>query len=162
MITGTGSIATVGAGNLVLHGSNGFTRLSVNSGMVTFGSNTARRVEGIALAHRAMLAAGTAGFVLANAIITGCAETLNNGTGSFILNGAISGPGSIAKVGSGILVFKATTALLGLASKPAPSLLDAALPPAAAQSRSPEHDARGRRKRLDADECGDHRARRHA
>lgn len=115
MITGTGSIATVGAGNLVLHGSNGFTRLSVNSGMVTFGSNTARRVEGIALAHRAMLAAGTAGFVLANAIITGCAETLNNGTGSFILNGAISGPGSIAKVGSGILVFKATTALLGLA-----------------------------------------------
>ena len=115
VVSGPGSIAKVGSGNLVLNAANSFSGLGVNMGIVTLGTNTAGGTGGIALADGTTLAAGVSGLVLANAVSTAGVGTLNSGSGMFTLNGIVSGPGSIAKAGSGNLVLNGINGFAGLA-----------------------------------------------
>ncbi len=115
IVGGPGSIAKVGSGNLVLNGANGFTGLAVNAGTATLGTNTAGGIGSIALADGTTLAAGVGGLVLANAVATAGVGTLDSGSGVFTLSNVVSGPGSIAKAGSGNLVLNAANSFTGLA-----------------------------------------------
>ena len=112
-ITGPGSIIKVGAGNLMLNGSNGFAGLSVNTGTVTLGTSTAVGVGGIALANGTTLVAGVSGLVLANSIETAGTDTVDT-AGVFTMNGAISGSGTISKIGSGNLALNGSNSFAGL------------------------------------------------
>jgi outer membrane autotransporter protein len=103
-ITGAGSISQVGQGNLVLNGNNSFNNLGINRGTVTLGSNTAGGRGGISINNNATLAAGVSGLVVANAIQTTGAGTIDSGTGTFTLSGNIGNVGSITKTGTGTLI----------------------------------------------------------
>lgn len=113
-ITGPGSISKAGSGNLVLNGSNTFTGLAVNAGTVTVGSNTAAGIGDIALADGTTLA-GNSGVVLANTVSAAGTDTIDSGAGVFTLAGPITGPGSVAKAGSGNLVLNGNNSFAGLA-----------------------------------------------
>ena len=112
--TGIGALSKQGAGNLALNGANSFAGLNIVAGSVTLGSNTAGGTGGIALADGTTLAAGVTGLVLANTVSTAGVGTLDSGAGAFTLNGTVSGPGNIAKVGSGNLVLNGVNSFTGL------------------------------------------------
>ena len=102
-ITGAGSLSSIGSGNLVLNGNNGFTNLGINTGTVTVGTNTAAGIGSIAMANNTVLAADVSGLVLANVITTAGNSTVDTAAYIFTLDGQISGAGSLTKIGSGIL-----------------------------------------------------------
>ena len=113
-IVGPGSLTTTGTGNLVLNAGNSFTNLSIAAGTVTLGTSTSAGTGSISLADGVTLAAGGPGLVLANAITTAGAATINGGTGMFTINGAIAGPGSITTTGSGNLVLNGNNSFTNL------------------------------------------------
>ena len=115
-IFGPGSISQVGAGNLVLNGTNSYTNLGINQGTVTIGNASAVGNGLIAINNNATLAAGASGIVLANAITTTANGIIDAGPlGSvFTLNGAINGAGSISQVGAGNLVLNGNNSYVNL------------------------------------------------
>jgi len=112
-IDGDGSISQVGAGNLVLNGNNSFNNLGINQGIVTLGTDTAGGAANIAINNNATLAAGVSGLVVANAIQTTGAATINSGSGTFTLTGPITDVGGITKTGSGTLILTGTSSYTG-------------------------------------------------
>ena len=117
-IAGPGSITKIGSGSLALTGNNSFVNLGISTGTVVVGSNTAAGLGGISLANGTQLFAGGPGVVLANAISTAGAGRIGVNSGLFTLNGPISGPGSITKVGAGNLVLNGNNSFtdLGIAA----------------------------------------------
>ncbi|TRW16728.1 beta strand repeat-containing protein [Glacieibacterium frigidum] len=113
-ISGAGSISATGAGNLVLNGNNSFTNLGINAGTVTVGTNTAAGVGAIAINDGAILAAGADGLALANAIFTTGSGRVDQGPGTFTLNGDIAGAGSISSIGAGNLVLNGNNSFVNL------------------------------------------------
>ena len=122
-ISGPGSITSSGTGNLVLNGNNSFTNLGIKAGTVTVGTNTAAGSGGISLNAGTTLAAGTSGLVVVNGISTAGLGTINNGGGTFTLNGPIQGPGSLTSTGAGTLVLGGTSSFAGPATVAAGTLL---------------------------------------
>ncbi len=113
-IDGAGSISTVNTGNLILNGNNAFTNLGIGAGTVTVGTNTAAGIGAIAMASNTTLAAGVSGLVLANNITTAGNGIINQGTGTFTLNGVIDGAGSISTVNFGNLILNGNNAFTNL------------------------------------------------
>ncbi len=113
-ISGAGSISQIGTGNLVLNGNNSFNGLGINQGTVTVGTNTAAGASFIVINDGAILAAGTSGLVLANAVETTGGGRIDSGPGVFTLNGDISGAGSISQIGTGNLVLNGNNSFNGL------------------------------------------------
>ncbi|WP_185965165.1 autotransporter-associated beta strand repeat-containing protein [Glacieibacterium frigidum] len=113
-IGGAGSISAIGTGNLVLNGNNSFTNLGINQGTVTVGTNTAAGIGGIALNDGTILAAGADGLALANDIVTTGSGRVNQGPGTFTLNGDIGGAGSISAIGTGNLVLNGNNSFVNL------------------------------------------------
>ncbi|PZN92551.1 MAG: hypothetical protein DCF31_15990, partial [Alphaproteobacteria bacterium] len=112
-IDGAGSISSIGLGTLVLNGDNSFTNLGINQGTVTVGTNTAAGIGGISINNNATLAAGVSGLVIANAVTTTGAGTIDSGPGVLTLIGAIGGAGGIAKTGDGMLTLTGTSTYTG-------------------------------------------------
>ncbi len=112
-INGAGSISSVGTGNLVLNGNNGFTDLGINQGTVTVGTNTAAGVGSININDNATLAAGVSGLVLANDITTTGSGTIDSGAVLLTLDGSIGGAGGITKTGAGTLTLTGTSIYTG-------------------------------------------------
>jgi fibronectin-binding autotransporter adhesin len=105
LVEGAGSISTINTGNLILNGSNSFVNLGIGTGgTVTVGTNTAGGVGGIAIANNSTLAAGVSGLVLTNRITTLGNGIIDQGTGTFTLNGLIEGAGSISTINIGNLI----------------------------------------------------------
>ena len=114
VVGGAGSIRKISAGNLILNGANGFNGLDLAAGTVTVGTTTSAGIGGIGLADGTTLAAGVSGLVLTNAITTAGIGTINSGPGVLSLNGVISGPGSIGKIGAGNLNLGGANGFSGL------------------------------------------------
>ncbi|WP_426166330.1 autotransporter-associated beta strand repeat-containing protein [Sandarakinorhabdus sp. DWP1-3-1] len=121
-IGGAGSISQVGTGTLVLNGDNSFADLGINQGTVVVGSNTAAGIGSININNNATLAAGMSGLVLANAVTTTGAGTIDTGPGVLTMTGAIGGDGGIAKTGSGTLTLTGTSTYTGATSVDAGNL----------------------------------------
>ncbi|MEW6257473.1 MAG: autotransporter-associated beta strand repeat-containing protein [Pseudomonadota bacterium] len=104
-LTGGGALAKTGAGTLTLSLANshsGGTTLS--GGRLVLGNRDALGSGALTFAQDASLAT-TGGFTLANAMAfaTGATGTLDTGSFTVTLNGALSGAGRLEKTGSGTL-----------------------------------------------------------
>ncbi len=114
VISGDGALTKVLSGNLILTGDNSYTGgTALNAGTITVGSNTALGTGRLTMAGGTTLASGAANLVLANAITTLGAGTVDTTANVFTLNGVIDGAGSISKVGSGTLVLGGDNAYSG-------------------------------------------------
>ena len=113
VVSGPGSV--ISTDTLVLNGVNSFTGLTISGGSVTIGNNSAPGNGTIALANGTTLAAGVPGLVVSNAVTTAGTGTLDVGAYGFVVLGAVSGPGSITKTGSGSLaLYNVTNSFNGL------------------------------------------------
>ncbi len=114
VIGGTGTLAKIGTGTLVLNGANSYAGgTALNAGTIRVGNNSALGTGTLTMADGTTLASGAADLVLANAITTLGAGTVDTTANVFTLNGVIDGAGSISKVGSGTLVLGGDNAYSG-------------------------------------------------
>ncbi len=114
VILSAGALTKVQSGTLVLNGANSFTGgTALNAGTITLGNNTALGTGTLAMADGTTLQSGVDGLVVANAITTAGVGTVNPGALTLTLNGVISGAGSIAKNGSGLLILNGANSYAG-------------------------------------------------
>jgi autotransporter-associated beta strand protein len=113
VISGAGSLLKVGEGTLALTNANSFDGLDITDGTVSVFTNTSAGIGGITMANNTTLEAGADNLVLANAIETLGAGTVNTNAFTFTLDGVISGAGSILKVGEGTLVLNGDNGYVG-------------------------------------------------
>ena len=100
----TGSLTKIGEGTLVLNGFNSSSGLTVDSGTVRIGRESAPGRGGIALAGGTTLQSGAANLALSNAVSVSGNASLDVRTGEALtLTGIISGTGAVSKTGSGTL-----------------------------------------------------------
>ncbi|MBU6165279.1 MAG: autotransporter-associated beta strand repeat-containing protein [Alphaproteobacteria bacterium] len=113
VIDGAGSLAKIGAGTLVLNGTNAYTGgTNVAAGTVTAGTNTAFGTGTVTLANATIVNTNASNLVFANAFSIGNA-TVDSGATSVTLNGVVSGAGQLTKVGSGTLILNAANSYTG-------------------------------------------------
>jgi autotransporter-associated beta strand protein len=113
-ISGTGTIAKAGTGTLVLNTANSYAGgTALGAGTIAVGNDGALGSGALAMAGGTRLAAGAAGLSLANAISTAGVGTIDTGASTLTLTGVISGPGSIAKAGTGTLVLAGANTYAG-------------------------------------------------
>ena len=111
---GPGSFKQIGTGNLILNGNNSYVGgLTIVQGTVTLGSSTAGGTGAITINDGATLAAGAAYLIVANAVVTAGAGIVDTKALTFTLGGAITGAGSIVKVGTGNLILNGSNSFAG-------------------------------------------------
>ncbi|WP_313670916.1 autotransporter-associated beta strand repeat-containing protein [Sandarakinorhabdus sp.] len=113
VVSGT-SLTKIGGGELVLNSANTYAGgTTLTMGRITVGNNAALGTGALAMADGTTLGAGANNVVLANAISTAGVGTVDTGTNTLTLAGVVSGPGSIAKVGTGNLVLNGANTYAG-------------------------------------------------
>jgi fibronectin-binding autotransporter adhesin len=123
VVSGTGPLGKAGSGNLVLNGVNTYTGgTALNAGTITVANNSALGTGALAMAGGTTLtssvnntaSSNNQNVTLANAISTAGVATINTAAPrTIILDGVISGAGSIAKAGDGVLVLNAANTYAG-------------------------------------------------
>jgi len=119
----SGTSLTKNSGNLVLNAANTYTGgTSLNAGTITVGNNAALGTGALAMADGTTLntkvnagtTTNTQTVALANTISTAGVGTVNVDTGlTLILNGTVSGAGSVNKTGAGLLVLGSQNSFAG-------------------------------------------------
>jgi outer membrane autotransporter protein len=146
-LTGPGRLTKRGAGTLVLDGSGSYAGgTALDAGILRVGDNDALGSGPLASADGTTLRSGAPGLTLGNAIELGAgASTLDSAGNVFTLTGVLSGPGAIAKTGSGTAVLTASSSFTGGAAVAAGTLVvgDAASPQAALSGGGPVSVAAG-------------------
>ncbi|MEI6486416.1 MAG: autotransporter-associated beta strand repeat-containing protein [Sphingomonadales bacterium] len=113
VISGAGSIAKIGSGNLLLNGANSYQGgTALNAGTITVGNNSALGSGLVTMANATTLAAGANNLVVGNAFSIGNA-TVDTGTNNFTLSGNVGGAGLLSKVGSGNLILSGNNSYSG-------------------------------------------------
>lgn len=114
VIAGAGSLAKIGAGDLTLSNANGYSGgTALQAGSITVTNDGALGTGGLTMTGGTTLNAGAANLVLANAVTTLGAGTVNTNAFTFTLNGVIDGAGSIVKTGAGNLVLNGANSYAG-------------------------------------------------
>ncbi|WP_156255167.1 autotransporter-associated beta strand repeat-containing protein [Sandarakinorhabdus oryzae] len=114
VISGAGSLAKIGSGNLILTGANSYAGgTALDAGTITVGSNTALGTGTLTMADATTLAAGADGLTVGNAVVTNGVGTIDTAANVFTLSGVISGAGSLAKIGSGNLILTGANSYAG-------------------------------------------------
>ncbi|WP_166430657.1 beta strand repeat-containing protein, partial [Polymorphobacter arshaanensis] len=105
VVSGTGPMNKIGTGTLTLNNSNTYTGpTNLNFGTINVGTNTALGTGQLNMAGGTILQAGVSGLVMTNTIATLAGGRIDQGSGTFQLNGVISGVGSISTIGTGNLI----------------------------------------------------------
>ncbi|QXQ05438.1 autotransporter-associated beta strand repeat-containing protein [Sphingosinicellaceae bacterium] len=114
VITGPGSLSQVGTGNLVLNGHNTFTgNLDINKGTVTLGNSDAASTGLITIDDQAILAA-SADLVVGNHVnLNAGAARIDTKASTVVLNGQVTGPGSLSMIGTGNLILNGHNTFTG-------------------------------------------------
>jgi autotransporter-associated beta strand protein len=114
VISGAGSIAKIGSGNLILNGANTYAGgTALNAGTITVGTNTALGSGRLTAADGTSLVAGVSGLNLANLITLNGGLTVDPSTGTLQLSGNIDGVGGLTKVNTGTLILSGNNSFAG-------------------------------------------------
>ena len=108
VISGAGALDKQGVGTVTLNAANTYTGgTTITDGTLGVGNNAALGTGTLTMSNLAILQAATSGLQVANAIVISPATgaRADSGTGTFTLNGNISGAtGSLSQIGTGNLV----------------------------------------------------------
>ena len=116
VISGTGSVLQEGAGATILTSANSYSGgTTVVNGTLGVGANGALGTGLVELFTDATLAFTANGLNLANAVVLegSLDPTIDTGANTDTISGVISGPGSLAKIGSGTLILSAANTYAG-------------------------------------------------
>ncbi len=113
-ITGAGSIVKVNSGLLNLGGNSNYNGLNITDGRVDLYTATAGGAGNITIGSGTILGAGVSGLVIINPIATPGAGRIDSGTGTFQIDGNITGLGSISQIGTGNLILGGNSNFIGL------------------------------------------------
>jgi autotransporter-associated beta strand protein/T5SS/PEP-CTERM-associated repeat protein len=110
-IAGEGGVTQSGSGTTVLARSNSYIGgTTLSSGAVVIGNNNALGSGSVTLSGASSLIAGTANLSTTNAMAINAATTIDTAGNRWTNAGALSGTGSLTKIGSGTLTLSGTSA----------------------------------------------------
>ncbi|WP_164156216.1 autotransporter-associated beta strand repeat-containing protein [Sandarakinorhabdus rubra] len=113
VVSGGGTLSKQGSGTLVLNGNSYTGGTALQAGTIEIRRDSSLGTGALAMAGGTTLRAIASDLILNNAISTAGVGTIDSGPLSLTLDGLISGPGSIAKVGAGTLVLSNANSYAG-------------------------------------------------
>ncbi|SIR18581.1 dUTP pyrophosphatase [Bosea sp. TND4EK4] len=102
-LSGPGALTKAGAGTVVLSGTNTQNGLAIAAGTVQVSNDANLGAGGVSIGNATLAAGGS--FTSAKSIVLGSGSSaIDTGANTVILNGTVSGSGTLNKQGTGILV----------------------------------------------------------
>ena len=112
-VSGSGALNKQGSGTLVLSGNNSQNGLSIAAGAVQVSSDANLGAGAVSIGN-GTLAAGGSFTSTKSIVLNNAASSIDTGTNTVVLNGTVSGTGTLNKQGTGTLVLTGTNSHNGI------------------------------------------------